>query len=182
MSDTTTKLETFADQYDGDLDTLSLDERDECQHKLRKATAMESRDATDRADTLREEVADAIGADLEDDGTDVDTLSAAQAKRVLEDYDLETLNTVWKIEKEIETLKRKRGTFESRDMPGRVEELETEMAVLAAAKGEIQAAGGSYEDVDTLAKRATRDGLVLETHHTPDGIQFSTRETGGAGE
>ena len=185
-----TNVETLANNYDVSLDTLSVETVREAEKKLQKANTFRRRGVTPRANTLQEETVELLGADPDDagtdapsaggDGNDVDTLSKSAAKRVLTDYDLETLNSVWQIEEEIETLGRKRRAFENRGVDTAAERTETEMAVLEAVKAEIQASNTNYEDVDTLADRATRDGLVIEAHQTPDGFSLTTRKTGGS--
>jgi hypothetical protein len=183
-----TNVETLASDYDVSLDALSRETLREAKMKLKKADALRSRGVTPRADTLQAEAVELLGADPDaggssdagDGGDGVDTLSKPVAKRVLEDYDLETLNSLWQIEEEIDTLAKKRRAFESRDVDPGVERMETRMAVLEAAKAEVQATETWYEDVDTLADRATRDGLVLEARRTPDGLSFTTRDTGGS--
>jgi hypothetical protein len=185
-----TNVETLASNYDVSLDTLSVETVREAEKKLQKANTFRRRGVTPRANTLQEETVELLGADPDDagtdapsadgDGNDVDTLSKSAAKRVLTDYDLETLNSVWQIEEEIETLGRKRRAFENRGVDTAAERTETEMAVLEALKAEIQASNTNYEDVDTLADRATRDGLVIEANQTPDGFSLTTRKTGGS--
>jgi hypothetical protein len=185
-----TNVETLASNYDVSLDTLSVETVREAEKKLQKANTFRRRGVTPRANTLQEETVELLGADPDDagtdapsadgDGNDVDTLSKSAAKRVLTDYDLETLNSVWQIEEEIETLGRKRRAFENRGVDTAAERTETEMAVLEAVKAEIQASNTNYEDVDTLADRATRDGLVIEVNQTPDGFSLTTRKTGGS--
>jgi hypothetical protein len=185
-----TNVETLANNYDVSLDTLSVETVREAEKKLQKANTFRRRGVTPRANTLQEETVELLGADPDDagtdapsaggDGNDVDTLSKSAAKRVLTDYDLETLNSVWQIEEEIETLGRKRRAFENRGVDTAAERTETEMAVLEAVKAEIQASNTNYEDVDTLADRATRDGLVIEANQTPDGFSLTTRKTGGS--
>jgi hypothetical protein len=185
-----TNVETLANNYDVSLDTLSVETVREAEKKLQKANTFRRRGVTPRANTLQEETVELLGADPDDagtdapsadgDGNDVDTLSKSAAKRVLTDYDLETLNSVWQIEEEIETLGRKRRAFENRGVDTAAERTETEMAVLEALKAEIQASNTNYEDVDTLADRATRDGLVIEANQTPDGFSLTTRKTGGS--
>jgi len=191
MSSTNDRLKRFADKHGADLDTLTLEEYEALNRDLKKADALATKGIEERATEIRAEAADRLDADdvpAAPDGADpddgVETLSktacAAALERALsDDFDLEALHTRHRVEERIETLKRKRRTFESRGVTSRVEGLNEEIAALKAAHDEAAAATGTYSDVDTLASRATRDGLVLSVN---DDGSLAVRETGGGDE
>lgn len=177
MTENYDRLNEFVEQHNGNLDSLSLDERDAAQMKLEKAVSMDLRGLEDRADTLREDVAVTIGA--EDEDTNTDTLSKEAVAGYLSNYDLDTLNAKWKIEETIETLEQKIGSFENRDMENRADELRNEITALEGAKSEVDESNKKYEDIDTLASRIVREGSVLTAEYTGDGFNLSSRNTGG---
>lgn len=164
------RLTQFVEQHGGDIDTLTPKERDEADLKIGKAGAFERRDMDEQAETLRQEVADMVGAEEDDSNDDKEDVL-----NHLSNYDLDTLNSTYKIDNAIQKLEQKAEKFVARNMDKRVQELHNEIEVLESAKDEVNHAKKKYEDIDTLASRIVQKGSVLEL--TPGG-GASSRSTG----
>jgi len=188
-SDNYETLEQFANKHGVDPDTLGFEGQAEAVRKLQKADAFETRGMEERAEAYRSEVIDALGGDRDtladssetaagdDDGAN--SLSKDDVVDLLEDYDMDTLNSRLEIEKTQQTLKKKRQAFEARGM-NRADELARELDALEAVKSEIVEADQQYTDLDTLASRATREGLVLTLTPSSGSDTLSSRQTGAS--
>lgn len=174
-----TKLETFAEQYDGNIDALTAEEYEKLQMKLTKADSFARRGIEDRADTLRGEVATDLGTDRSKSKSETDVLTQTLRDAFDEKFTLDDLQNQEKREERIELLEHKKSLFEDRPMNNRVDELERQIKAIKAAGEEITKASKKYDDIDALAKRVTRDGSVLTATYSDDGIDLGSRETGG---
>jgi hypothetical protein len=183
-------LESFAQEHDITLSDVHVEDQEAAAQTLSKAAAFERRGLDERADTLRAEAAEQLGADLDtlaggSDGSDGgqsvgDTLSKAEVADHLEEFDLDTLASAWKTEETIETLEMKAASFERRGVDTRADTLREQIACLKAAKAEVESRGQAYDSVDTLAKRITGDHHVLT--FTPDANRdtLGSRQAGGS--